>query len=301
MSRKKDVDKPSIIEFEKVLVFLIALAGLWIIWPFSTPLVLAAVTAYTFYPLVNYIQRYLKSYNLSILIVIILIFGPIGWAISGFAGGVNTIIMTIYQFAADINTFLLKLNTYVSSLDLEIPGSQSVISTLQSVVSDFVEQVQVSLTSWIKNIPNIIIDFFVYLFATYYFLRDGKRLRELVLKWSRKFEKEERRVIESIVTGLDNSFRVLFVSYIGISTIVGILSAIIYYFVGVPYAGLMAVITWIFAFLPILNTPMIYGGIAAYLFYVGEIQQAIILLILGVVFLSLIPDLLLRPVLCGKA
>ncbi len=306
ISRSKKVNedkptKPAIIDFDKVIVFLIGIVGLIIIWPFVTALILAAVTAYTFYPLVSFLQKYLRSYNLAICVTLLLVVAPIAWSISYIAGGLTSVISTMQKFSSNITGALIKISEYLTSINLKIPGSQSVIAAAKSMINDFITKSQQSLISWIKNLPALLVSTLVYIFATYYFLRDGKSLKETVLRWSKKFDTEERNVIESIVRGLDNSFRVLFVSYIGISTIVGVMSAAIYYAFHIPYAGVLAVLTWLFAFLPVLSAPMVYVPVAAYMFYMGAIQQAIGVAVSGVLFLSLVPDLVLRPLLCGKA
>ncbi len=289
-----------IVEFEKVLLFLIGILGLWIVWPFITAILFAIVTAYSLNPMVAFLKKYLKSYNLSLFVTLLIIFAPLGWLITTFAGGVNIFIGSISEFSAEINTILAKTESLLMSVDIGIPGTEEVISSLQSTLTGFVEKTKLSLIESVKDLPILLLNFLIYIFATYYFLRDGERIKSGVMSYIHRFEGDERKVLESIIEGLSRSLRVLFVSYIAMSFIIGALAWVGYYALGIPYAPLMAFITALFGFLPILNTPMVYGGISAYLFYIGDVDKAILLLIYGIIFLSFMPEFVIRPALGAR-
>lgn len=289
-----------IIEFEKFMLLLIGILGLWVIWPFITAILFAIVTAYTLNPMVGFLKKYLKSYNLSLIITLIIIFAPLGWLVTSFAGGINVFVGSMSEFSAEINNILSRMESMLASVNLGIPGLEEAINSLQGTLTGFVEKTKQSMIDSVKDLPLFILNFFVYIFATYYFLRDGGQIKDSIIEYISKLESEERAILEGIMEGLSRSLRVLFVSYVAMSVIIGVLAWIGYYALGIPYASLMAFLTALFGFLPILNTPMIYGGISAYLFYVGELDKALFLLIYGILFLSFVPDLVIRPALGAK-
>ncbi len=289
-----------IIEFEKLMLLLIGLLGLWVIWPFVTAILFAIVTAYSLNPMVGFLKKYLRSYNLSLFITLLIIFAPLGWLITTFAGGVNVFVGSVSEFSTEVNNILVRAENVLTSISLGIPGMEKAIGSLQSTFTEFVEKTKQSMIESVKDLPLLLLNFLIYIFATYYFLRDGEKIKKSMQEYVSRLEKEERAVLEGIIEGLSKSLRVLFVSYVAMSIIIGVLAWIGYYALEIPYAALMALITALFGFLPILNTPMIYGGISAYLLYLGDVDKAIFLLTYGVVFLSFVPDLVIRPALGAR-
>ncbi len=286
--------------FEKILTIILIVLSIWIIWPFITSLLLAAVTAYTLNPIVNRLRKHIKSYNLSLIITSVLIFSIIGWTIVYASGGINNVVSNINQLSKETNKALLKIEGYLNEMSINVPGSRTIIESIQKAINDLVSKAKISLVKTLGNIPNIMLNLAIYIVATYYFLRDGHYVKEEILKYINGFEGDQKRILKSFVRGLDNSLEVLFVCYIAMAAIIGFLSWIGYKMIGVPYAGLLALITAIFGFLPIVNTFIIYTLISIYFLYIGQIPQAIATFSYGIIVLSLIPDLILRPYLSSK-
>ena len=84
------------------------------------------------------------------------------------------------------------------------------------------------------------------------------------------------------------------------SIVIGVISGIGYYIIGIPKAFILAVITGIFALLPIIGGWAVYIPISIYYIIIGEVLKGIELLIFGMVFLSSMPDFIIRPLIVKK-
>ncbi|MBU4245826.1 MAG: AI-2E family transporter, partial [Nanoarchaeota archaeon] len=112
---------------------------------------------------------------------------------------------------------------------------------------------------------------------------------------------EDEHFISSIMRGLKRSFDVLFLSYITMSIIMAVVSFIGYSIFGVPHAFILALLTGLFGFLPILGVWMVYVPIAAYMYYyLGNSLAAAGVLIFGISMLTIFVPIILQPYLGAK-
>jgi len=273
-------------------------AGLFLLYPFVSAILLAAITAYTFRPLVKRLETHTRSYHLALAIIAILIGAPFIIFSAYLAGNVAGLINAVSAFGQNAGAVMSAVLERLA----QTPFGPYISGYLNAQnISNLLTQYAVSIVSaFVHDLPTVFLDIIIYAAATYYFLRDGPRIVDMAKQYANTLPHDEELLMLSIVTGLKRSFDMLFVSYIVVSVITSIVSFVGYSIFGVPHAAPLALLTGIFGFLPVFGTWMIYGPIAAYMYYAGNVSAAIGVLVFGVAVLNIFIPLVLQPYLGAK-
>lgn len=283
------------ISVEKVLLIVFVFLGAIMIMPFFMPMLLAAITAYVLYPLVNTFRKHLKSYHFALIISITMITAPFALLVIYSVNDISPLVHEVTGLSREINNILEPAQYYLAQY-----GLGKFAGNVQDAVTGLTEYMKTQLTSFMFTIPMLMLHFVIYLISTYYFLRDGSRVIQFFDRYINTLEYREKRMIQSVMTGLKNSFDVLFLSYITISVIVTITAWIGFTLLGIPYAAVLALLAGIFGFLPLLGIWVVYTCIGIYAFLRGDVTSALLVIGFGAIFLNIIPDLFIRPILGSK-
>jgi predicted PurR-regulated permease PerM len=187
----------------------------------------------------------------------------------------------LYYYANDI------VNKYVKEIG-DIP------STVATWMLPIVER---ELTNFATNLPAIFAQSIVAIFFTYYILIDGKKF---VAQAVDLLPKTKRSVVRNFFDELNDIYTTLFTVYFTTSMLSGILAAIGFSLLGVPYPFLLGAITAVFTLIPLLGPPFVFVPMCIYYLLVGNLMMSLILLIFGTVMLMVIPENVIRPHLAMK-
>ncbi len=281
--------------FEFTSLFLVSVAALLIILPFLNAVILGAITAYILHPLVFGLKRFVRSYNLAVIITIFLIAASLFAFVNLVVRDAAPVVSQISGLVDEVTKVLELLRPQLESFGLSesLTNTQELISLIETYAK---EQIMANL----KSIPAILVNIVVYLFATYYFLKDGIRLKNTIVKYVRTLPYRDCRTGLSIINGLKNSLEVLFFSYITMSVIMAAVAWVGFELMGVPYAWILAVLIGITSFLPLIGMAWVYVPLAAYEYLIGNELIALYVLVFGVLVLNVIPDIFLRPYIGAK-
>ena len=275
---------------EKILLAIIIILGAITIRPFFMPILLAVITAYVLHPLVNGLRKLLKSYHLALIITTALVALPFALIIIYSINGLSPLAKEIGDLNLEISKALDIVENYLSDY-----GLGTFAANLESMVGGLTASLKGEIARFISKIPLILLQTTVYLFSTYYFLKDGINIVRFFQRYINTLEYKEKRMVESIMLGLKNSFDVLFISYIAVSVIVTIFAWVGFSLLDIPYATVLALLSGIFGFLPIFGVWMIYGSVGLYEVLQGDIITAFMVILFGVFFLNIIPDFVIKP------
>ncbi|XRO75104.1 AI-2E family transporter [Methanocaldococcus sp. 28A] len=277
--------------FRKGIIIGLLIMLLYIIWPFIDVLAYSVAFAYMALPIYNLLR---KKFNKTI---------SAGLAISIYL--IPIIIITTYALIA-LMEIIFSFNTKSIEQYTEVIFALYKTSILEGIINEqiltkyideFVKYLINQFSGKIIDVGYLIIKVVMILFITFYFLKDGDKVKNLIISLSSNEDKERMRIY---LEYLHESYKNLFISCVSLSVIIAILSYIGYLIVGVPYAELFALITGIFALLPILGGWMVYISIAIYYFLTHDYTKAIFMFIYGEIFLSIAPDFVIRPYLVKK-
>lgn len=289
------------------LFFLIAAATFYlfyrIIVPFFVPLAWAAVFAILFYPIYERLVRKTGKPGVAALLVtlllLVLIIGPVTYLFielvdqaSGAVNRVNELYASgdlgrlLHLDLPWLSSLLAKLSPYfdISKIDINELAKDSV---------DKIGGLVLGQTSWlITNATRALMYFLMMLFATYYFLKDGRliieRLRRLV-----------PLPLEQTDVAFGNLRDVIFATmYSGalIALLQGFLGGLLFWIVGIPSALFWGSIMAFLSILPFIGAFIVYIPAGLILILSGSWVKGLIVLLFGTVIVSQV-DNFLRPML----
>ncbi len=257
-----------------ILVFTGILLVIYMLRPLIPAFCLALVLIYVANPLTDLLQKYIKrrffaasaSFLLMILSFLVLTILLLGEVLSEAAHLPEY--LQSQQFFADLNLF-----QQVS------PGT-----LIQNLLTENGVKLLIQIVVQLGNIAiqvffGVLISFFVVWKDLHLPVKDEK-LREMLGM-------------------IDRGMHSVVVSLFLTAVITGLISIPIYYVFGLPYPLLLAALTGFLALLPLIGPYLLYIPVAGYLFLSGETSKSVIFLVLCVVFISVLPDILVRP-LMGK-
>ncbi|MBT3940816.1 AI-2E family transporter [Candidatus Woesearchaeota archaeon] len=256
------------------IVAMLAIAFL-IVKPFLISIMLSAIIAYLLWPLHRRLKKVVNEYTSALLLTIISV------SILGIAVyyGINLLL----EESANFYLVLSKLN-------LQYLGP-----TAQDLGRMFTTKLINSISEQIKTVAHFFISLMIFLVSLFYFLKEGDNIFEKVSK-ALPFEKEHReKIVKNITQYLDEFVHVQIV----IGIIEGILAAVVFYILGLPYVLLAGVAAGILSIIPGLGPALMYIPVGIFMYSTYGLQTTAILIAYGLI-VGFVMDYVFRPVFYGK-
>mgnify|MGYP001571868347 CR=1 FL=1 len=289
--------------FLVALIIISSALTFFIFRPFLVVLVLAIIFAVILQPLYGIILRRMSnlpglSAFITMLISVVCILVPLtfitmqifGEAQNLYAsitdGGGETYLNTVIKSVSDVTA------RYAPSLALS--GADLSASVDQYVKEGLAWLIQ-NLGGAFGGVAKLLLSFFIFLIALYYFLRDGEKLKRTIIDASPLRDTDDNAVLTRLEQAINSVIR----GSLTIALIQGVLTSIGFAFFGVPNSVLWGVVAGFSALISGIGTSLVLAPGIAYLFVIGATTPAIGLLIWSVVAVGLI-DNLLGPKLVGK-
>ncbi len=284
------------------------LALLYILRPFLTVLVVAAVLTIAFYPIYKRILKLFRGVKVlssivTCLLVVIIIILPLTVLIFMLAGEASSTYDVIYQkinsgvfdkyFQWSDGGFFYELKQKISPVinldDLDV--KQNIINVARSLSEYLVAQT----TTIIKNVAGLLLDFIFMLVAMFYFFKDGHKLVDKIGSISPLPSVYEAQLFSKIGTMVKAIIFGVFLTAIAQGVLGGI---------GFAIAGISNPIFWgsvmaFFSLMPIVGTSLIWVPAAIIMAILGNYGSALFIMIWGVILVSMI-DNFLAPYLIGN-
>ncbi len=281
---------------------MIAVLVFFIFKPFLNILVMSATFAVVFYPLYTKLLSRVAGKKheglaafLTILIVMLIVFIPLTLL------GTQVVheATTLQEQIATAN------NNEVGILGKLAQSSNPIISKIRDQFEGFITQstqdagrLTQRLTDWLvrnyqdffQSIASIALAIFLWFLSFYYFLRDGHRLKTVLVALSPLSDQYDNEILKNVATAVK--------SIVGGTLIValvqGIFAGIGFAIFGVPSAAIWGALAVIAALVPLIGTALVTVPAIGYLFLIGANWPAIGLLIWSAIAVNGI-DNILRP------
>jgi predicted PurR-regulated permease PerM len=282
-----------------ILLLGVSILAFFILQPFLYALILAVVFAVVCQPLYLFILKKFKGRATlaslaTILLLLVFIFAPLfilSWQI--FQEG-----QLLYSFFFD-NFSDTSLASWSSFLEQKLADFLPALSNVPVDLSLYFEK---SLNFFLGNLATIflnstkfITNLFVFLFALYYLLRDGEKLKSALIKIS-PLTKEDDEVILTKITLAVNS---VIKGSLLLAVIQGLISALGFVLFGVPNPVLWGMAAAVGSLVPAVGTALVIVPAIIFLFLKGQVLASLGLFLWGGVLVGL-SDNFLRPYLVGK-
>lgn len=291
LSNVKKLSKSTVIPF----IILITLFSLSILMPILSIVIFAAFLAYYIRPIAFKIRPYVKYDTLAVILGMILFAIPLAillyFTFTQFVSIAATLFGSL-QSAASTNSIDSTINNLtaqnIGPLD-NIP--QDTLDTIKSIINQSVMYLARWVMGLLASLPAIAAQLLVLIFAVFYFARDGNKImdyiKDIIPESDKIFYKE-------ILVSADDILKSIIVGNVIPAAILGVLSGILYYFLGYPYVILLAIISGVAMFIPIIGPWIVYGLIGIISIFLGNTTQGVLVIICGWI-IETTTDFYIRP------
>ncbi|MCL5435354.1 MAG: AI-2E family transporter [Patescibacteria group bacterium] len=283
--------------------FFIAL-GIIIVWFFYverailTPFILAAIFAYLFNPVVNFFSHKIKLPRaVSIIIIYALIILVV------IAGSVS-LSRRILDESSELTQFAVTLNKEAKHQVDVLPDwvKPAVSDTIYSIQKTKVFSAPSDLSFFPKAFSRVL-SFIIFLFSAFYFLKEGKGMRDKLLNFMpNEYKFEVEILLRKINTALGSYLRGQVFLVLLVSSVLFIALSIL----GVKFALILAIFSGLAEIVPIIG-PIVAASLTATVAFIGgtsnfslaPLQTAIAVVVIYTVVRQL-QDYLVNPYIMGK-
>jgi predicted PurR-regulated permease PerM len=273
--------------------------------PFLITIAWAMVLSITFYPLYSFFLKYIKrswaAALLTLLAILIIMFGPFSYIVRSLAGEITGVYSSIEEKGIETITNiqshprLQEITQKLASFEM-LKGfnlQESMVNSLKAIG----EYVVTHISDVFTNAFVLALNFIIMCLTIYYFLKDGDTLIEylkrlLPFSEGQKYKLVER-VKETVIAAVYGQIAV------GIAQ--GTLGGAAFWILGLPSPVFWGTVMAIVSFVPLFGTLLVWGPAAVILILSGSLGKGIGLLLFGALIISSIDSVLKPLIIGGKA
>lgn len=260
-------------------------------------LIAAALLANLLYPLVQFLQRFMPRF-LAIIAVYLVAVGALSFLLY------NMVASVIQQFTSFVFYFQYLLSPQGQSQLQPMVETLQKLGISQDQLTAFGQQVVNQLQGLISQIipvlsgiMNFLMSAIIIAVLSIYFLLDGRR----IVYWLRhKTPMAQRDTITFLLITVNQTVGGYFRGLLILATIAGVSTGVVLALLGVPYALLLAVIVFIFLFIPVIGG-VISGSLCIILSLPQGWVTALIVTIFVIVLQQVVIGQILTPRILGDA
>ena len=294
------------LETRTFLLFLliVSVGFLLILKPFFGTIFWACAITVIFYPLQQRLLKYLNgrtntSALLTLTACILIVVLPVTFLISSvIAEGAN-----VYD---KLESGEINPAQYIEQVRTAFPAVQQTLERVGLDVAKIKEgalSITMSSGKWLaqnaldigQNTFKLLLNICLMLYLTFFLLRDGNYLLELLIRALPLGDARERMLFAKF----GEVTRATIKGNLVIAVIQGTLGGLIFWVLGIPGALLWGVIMAVLSLIPAVGPAIVWAPVALYLFATGDNMKAIILIAFGAGVIGLV-DNILRPILVGR-
>jgi predicted PurR-regulated permease PerM len=288
--------------FFAALLILVTVAFLWLIRGFLQPVFWAVALGIIVYPLHWRIEQRLAPRRslaaaVSMLVVVAVVILPLAGIITAVTTEATSLVQRLNQqeiqldevydaIAARLPTSLLE------RIPIDMNNVEARLAEAAVTASRFVAARALSIG---QDTLRVAIFFFLMLYLLFFFLRDGQKLLDGLVRALPLGDDRERHLLGRFAQVSRATIKGTLVVGIVQGTIGGVAFATL----GIGAAVLWAVVMALLSILPAVGPALVWIPAAIFLLSTGRILAGIALILIGVLVIGLV-DNLLRPILVGR-
>jgi predicted PurR-regulated permease PerM len=290
--------------FFVALLLAVSLAFFWLIRGFLQPIFWAVALGIVVYPLHARLERRLHDRKglaaiISVVIVVIVVILPLiglGAAVANEGSALYERLQTgglgIGDIFSRVEQRLPQVTALIERVGVDPERLQQQAQSAAVAVSSAIAERALSIGSGTLRGT---IFFFLMLYLLFFFLRDGPRILEALIRALPLGDQRERHLFERFAEVSRATIKGTLVVGIVQGTIGGTAFAAL----GIGAPVLWGTVMALLSILPAVGTALVWLPAAIYLILTGQIIGGIVLILIGVFVIGLV-DNLLRPVLVGR-
>lgn len=286
-------------------LLLLGIGCIVVLWPFLSALIWAAVLCFSTWPIYTWLERLLGGRRTPAALLMTMIVAAV--VVAPFAILVATLADSVATVAQAVNNLLEQGPPAPPAWVAEIPFVGERLALYWQGLAYNAPAFLVELTKLIRPATDIavasgavlgvgLLELALSVFIAFFFYRYGRQMAASVRGSSERIGGTRARrlllVAGSTVTGV-------VYGVIGTAIAQGLLAGLGFWIAGVPQTLLLGFLTFLLSFVP-AAPPLVWGSVALWLFFQGEVGWGIFVAGWGLLLVSSI-DNLLRPYLLTQA
>ncbi len=189
---------------------------------------------------------------------------------------------TIYQITEVANNMMQKWNPF----GMHVPVFQA--TDTENYILGFLSWLQGHFGDIFSGLAKFFLSMLFFLISFFYFLRDGKHIRQMFIEISPFEDSRDELILEKLRQAIISTVR----GSILVAMIQGTLAGFGFFLFGIPSAALWGSVATISALVPGVGTSLVMIPGILFLFFTGHGAQALGLLIWAATFVALIDNFL---------
>ncbi|HUF71456.1 MAG TPA: AI-2E family transporter [Gammaproteobacteria bacterium] len=290
--------------FFAVLLIAVTAAFIWLVRGFVQPIFWAVALGIVFFPMQRKLGELLKGRTrlaavASVLIILLIVVLPLSALVTAVASEAAG----LYERLRDneinvsgtidwIEQQLPLLVETAESLGVDIERMQSQLASSAVTISQFVATRAVGIG---QDTIRIAVYFFLMLYLLYFFMRDGEKIVEGIIRALPFGDERERHLLERFAA----VSRATIKGTIVVGIVQGAIGGILFAALGIGAPVLWGVVMAFLSIIPAVGPGLIWLPAAIILIVNGSIWSGIIMIVVGSLVIGLV-DNVLRPVLVGR-
>lgn len=284
-----------------IFLGLVTAGFVFILLYFFFPVFWAAVIAGMFHPLYRRLHRRLTASlaaGMVFVIISILVILPVGLIGGLLLAESNQILQAMnggdIQFDKNIRLFLNKIEGSFVFSHLGL-SEEFLRERLSEAIKGIANYLLVHLTGITQDTISFLVKFFIMLYCLFFFLRDGDKLKDMVLRLKPFGGDIERFLYNRLLATTYTTVKATLL----IGGIQGIMGGAVFLITGIEGALLWGIIMMVASVLPVVGSAIVWAPAGVIMLLGGHVWEGILILAYGAGVISLV-DNLLRPLLIGR-
>lgn len=286
-----------------LLLIVVSVLFFYLLKPFFAPIFWACAVSLLFYPVQELLrQRWGEKPNLialsTLLLCVVVVVIPVLLILSSFVEQGANIYARIQSGEINLNDYLERFRTapfvqrVTDWLELDIASIEERATAGALAASGFAARNVFSLG---QTTFQFILSLGLMLYMTFFLLRDGPKLVDLIARALPLGDIRERLLFAKFA----EVTRATVKGNLVVAVVQGALGGVIFWILDIPGPMLWAVAMAIVSLIPAVGAGLIWLPFSIYLFITGEVGSGLTLIIYGLVVIGL-ADNILRPLLVGR-
>ncbi len=292
--------------FVLLLVTAVSALFLAVIWPFLQALLFGAILAGLSQPLFRWLVRLFRGRaSLASAVTLLLLFFVIAGPFSALVGLVVQQAMEVSEHAVpwvqhqvgtpgefDLRSWLIE--RFPMAADF-VPSRAEIANHIGTAVKALGAFLVASASAFTAGTAGLLLDFFVMIYAMFYFLKDGRRILEKIFYYMPLSHEDEVLMLQRFASVTKATVK----GTILIGLIQGTLAGLAFFVAGINGAAFWGTIMVILSIVPGIGAALVWVPAVIYLFVTGQHISALLLGVWCAAVVGTI-DNVLRPSLVGK-
>ncbi|TFZ05238.1 AI-2E family transporter [Ramlibacter henchirensis] len=293
----------------KTLIWLVvgfSAAFLLVLWPLTGAVLWALFLAIVFWPMHQRVRRRVTRRQslaafLTLLTIVLIVILPMSLVSASVVEQASVVYQKIktgeLQPGQSLQRVMDSLPVWAQGV-LQRFGLEDMPAILRRA-GELLQRSSQAITSGLVGIGQVTLDFFVsffiMLYVLFFLLRDGTALTNRIERSVPLQPEQTRKMLTQFVAVVRATVK----GNVVVALVQGALGAIAFWYLEIPGPMLWGALMALLSLLPAVGAALVWGPVALYLMFTGELVGGVGLTLWGVLVIGLV-DNVLRPILVGR-